>query len=173
MSCAAHGLAKSRNLLKVEDVDLIQEIVSKYHEDEFLQVVDLGVGSGTTALSVFCVRQDKVNIYSIDHDEPNLYWSGLAISNIGRFNDWYPHLSDTALAEVKEHDLLLIDADHTYEGVKRDLEHWLPHLRLGGFVWLHDHTPDYPGVAQAVAEWHNLEFYKAQGLGWSAIKRSQ
>lgn len=49
MSCAAHGLAKSRNLLKVEDVDLIQEIVKQYYlEREFLQVVDLGVGSGTT-----------------------------------------------------------------------------------------------------------------------------
>ena len=35
-------------------------------------------------------------------------------------------------------DLAFIDGDHSYEGVSRDIEHWLPALRPGGHLVLHD-----------------------------------
>ncbi len=36
-------------------------------------------------------------------------------------------------------DLLFIDADHSYEGVRSDLEAWLPKVKPGGLVAMHDY----------------------------------
>lgn len=39
-------------------------------------------------------------------------------------------------------DFLMIDGDHTYEGVKRDFESYAPLVRPGGVVALHDIVPN-------------------------------
>jgi hypothetical protein len=44
-------------------------------------------------------------------------------------------------------DLIHIDGDHSYEGVKADFEGWTPWLRPGGCVLFHD-TEAFPGVRQ-------------------------
>ncbi len=38
-------------------------------------------------------------------------------------------------------DILFIDGDHTYEGVKRDFELWSPLVQPGGYVIFHDILP--------------------------------
>jgi glycosyltransferase involved in cell wall biosynthesis len=47
-------------------------------------------------------------------------------------------------------DLVFIDADHTYAGVKRDIEAWRPKARI--MLAGHDYCPEWPGVRQAVDE---------------------
>jgi predicted O-methyltransferase YrrM len=49
-------------------------------------------------------------------------------------------------------DLLFIDGDHTYYGIIKDLLSWLPHVKHGGRVMLHDYDPSSPGVVRAVHE---------------------
>ena len=52
-------------------------------------------------------------------------------------------------------DFVFIDADHTYEGCKGDIEAWLPKIKKGGFISGHDYeNTDYPawGVKRAVDE---------------------
>lgn len=54
-------------------------------------------------------------------------------------------------------DFVFIDADHTYEGCKRDIEAWLPKIRPGGLLGGHDYWPPFTkergyGVCQAVDE---------------------
>lgn len=46
--------------------------------------------------------------------------------------------------------LLFIDADHSYEGVRRDFESWSPLVRPGGIVAFHDDFA--PGVSQVLRE---------------------
>lgn len=46
--------------------------------------------------------------------------------------------------------MLFVDADHTYEGVVRDLESWLPHVVAGGTVAMHDSTTPDCGVSKAI-----------------------
>lgn len=47
-------------------------------------------------------------------------------------------------------DFVFIDADHSYEGVKRDLTEWTPKVRAGGLISGHDIS--WPGVKRAVDE---------------------
>jgi hypothetical protein len=50
-------------------------------------------------------------------------------------------------------DLVFIDADHSYEGCKADIDAWRPKLRPGGWLMGHDYcTESFPGVVQAVKE---------------------
>jgi len=52
-------------------------------------------------------------------------------------------------------DFVFIDADHSYEGCKADLEAWAPKVKPGGLLAGHDYNnPQYPefGVAKAVDE---------------------
>jgi hypothetical protein len=48
-------------------------------------------------------------------------------------------------------DLVYIDANHAYEGVKSDIESWYPKVRSGGIISGDDYHY-YPGVVQAVDE---------------------
>ncbi len=52
-------------------------------------------------------------------------------------------------------DLLFVDGDHRYEGVRADTERWLPFVRPGGTVLFHDAVPAsrYGLVHEGVARW--------------------
>lgn len=55
--------------------------------------------------------------------------------------------------------LVFIDADHSYEGTKRDITAWLPKVKLGGFIGGHDfgnYAFDF-GVDRAVLETFDLD----------------
>lgn len=50
-------------------------------------------------------------------------------------------------------DLLFIDADHSYQAVRRDWDDWSPYVKAGGIIALHDsRTLKYPGVLKLVQE---------------------
>jgi hypothetical protein len=52
------------------------------------------------------------------------------------------------LVEDKSLDFVFIDADHSYEGCRADIENWLPKVRAGGFISGHDF--DWNTVGRAV-----------------------
>jgi len=62
------------------------------------------------------------------------------------------HIQDGAL------DLVFIDADHSYDGCKRDIAAWLPKVKRGGWLGGHDYHNhgdlrfDFTGVDRAVDE---------------------
>ena len=47
-------------------------------------------------------------------------------------------------------DAVFIDAEHTYDAVKADIEAWYPKLKNGGYISGHDYYMGWPGVCQAV-----------------------
>lgn len=49
-------------------------------------------------------------------------------------------------------DVLFIDGDHSYEGCKRDIDAWYPHMKKNGVMLFHDCDETSPGVVQAVEE---------------------
>jgi predicted O-methyltransferase YrrM len=49
-------------------------------------------------------------------------------------------------------DFIYIDGEHTYEGVKRDIELYQPKIKKGGYIAGHDYKPKWTGVIKAVDE---------------------
>jgi predicted O-methyltransferase YrrM len=49
-------------------------------------------------------------------------------------------------------DAVFIDADHSYEAVKMDIQNWMPKVRRGGILAGHDYNSAWPGVIRAVNE---------------------
>lgn len=83
-------------------------------------------------------------------------------------------VADSRTVELPEPvlDLLFVDGDHTYEGVRADLGRWAPLVRPGGHVLLHDAVDTggygnvYPGITRAVGEFLDAsDFARAPGAG--------
>lgn len=53
----------------------------------------------------------------------------------------------------KSIDLLFIDANHSYEGCKGDIDKYAPHVKAGGSILFHDYDETSPGVVEAVNEY--------------------
>jgi hypothetical protein len=54
---------------------------------------------------------------------------------------------------TQNYDLVHIDADHSYDGVKNDLEKVLPHLHKNSILIMDDFTKEFPGVSQVIEEY--------------------
>jgi predicted O-methyltransferase YrrM len=64
-------------------------------------------------------------------------------------------VSDTKSASAvwtKSIELLFIDADHTYDGVKADYENWEPFLNVGCYIAFHDANGSWESVTKLVNE---------------------
>lgn len=56
-------------------------------------------------------------------------------------------------AGAQQYDVLVIDGDHSYAGVKTDFENYSPFVRLGGYIIIDDYgSPDWPDVTRYVDE---------------------
>ncbi len=75
-------------------------------------------------------------------------------------------------------DFVFIDAEHTYEAVKRDIELWTPKVRLGGLVMGHDYRGKIDkacdfGISRAVHEsFGEANVIARPGLIWCVKKDS-
>lgn len=146
----AHGMAASRAFLYADDVDAIIELVHSLPERPVV-VVDIGAGAGTTALAVLETRNVNITVFTLDIDHENLNWARLALYNAGLLDNWVPVYAPSRTRFLDRIDLLLVDGDHSFEGVAKDLDVWLPAVPHKAPVWLDDHYDEYPGVAEAVA----------------------
>ncbi len=66
-------------------------------------------------------------------------------------------------------DFVFIDADHTYQSVKADIEAWAPKVRKGGIIAGHDYYVTRQGnwgVIQAVNEYVDEHGYELQFTRW-------
>jgi predicted O-methyltransferase YrrM len=65
----------------------------------------------------------------------------------------YVGTSQEASATIEAmYDMIFIDADHSYAGVKQDIALWESKLRPGGIWAFHDYGDQFAGVKQAVDE---------------------
>ena len=100
-------------------------------------IVQIGAERGTSTLAIREVMP-YAKFYSIDIGETvgeteNLKRAALnpVVRLVGKSQgmDW----------DNGEIDFLFIDGDHRYEGVKGDIETWVPRVRDGGIVAFHDY----------------------------------
>jgi MMP 1-O-methyltransferase len=68
--------------------------------------------------------------------------------------------------------LLWIDGDHSYAGVKADVEAWVPFVRPGGVIAFHDASKPTLGPYQVVEELLAAgAFERAEGVGSISVLR--
>jgi hypothetical protein len=68
--------------------------------------------------------------------------------------------------------LLWIDGDHTYNGVKRDFESWLPHLSPDAIVAFHDSLDPKLGPQRLIDEiTRSNQFEKIESVGITTVTR--
>ncbi len=65
-------------------------------------------------------------------------------------------------------DFVFIDADHSYEGVRNDIEAWLPKVRPGGYLIGHD--IHFETVKKAVTEAFGKSYKTDDDFLWYVIK---
>lgn len=173
----AKALAESRLFLTVQDVEDIQDIVS--YLPLIPIVVDLGAGSGTTALSVY-EKCHAAEVHTVDINRENLEWAELNLrANQIDITKWYGVFSDASECFLKENsvDFLMHDAGHEYEDVFNDIKAWHLAMKPNAYIWIHDYKPmfsdEYPGVKQAIDELISLglivpDIREAKGIGFRA-----
>lgn len=113
-------------------------------------VVNIGAGAGTSGLAFLETREDLI-LHTIDITNANspfgcLYAEREVVkgAGLGHLADirWFQHHGDSkAIARTWQEpvDYVMVDGDHTYEGATGDILGWLPHIRKGGFMAVHDY----------------------------------
>lgn len=115
-------------------------------------VINIGAGSGTSGLAFLESRLDLI-LHTIDitaEDSPFgcLYAERQVCIEAGYYlgERWFQYHNDSKhiAAAVWEEpvDLVFIDGDHEYEGCAGDILGWLPHIRRGGIMAVHDYQKD-------------------------------
>lgn len=108
-----------------------------------------------TARSVHCVDTFKAN--SAGQHQMNDFTTYQAfLSAVRRFSNVSHTVGTSEQASsiiTSDYDMVFLDAMHTHDHVREDLDRWLPRIRPGGILACHDYGHDhFPGVKHAVDE---------------------
>ena len=120
--------------------------------------VEIGVQGGRSLWIAKQLAKEGVNIIGIDID-PHTPSDPNVIFIQGNSREVYKTWDK---GEIK---LLFIDGDHSYEGVKADVENWYPLVSSPGTILFHDFRADITPVIRAVSEFadnhpqHLWEYY--------------
>ncbi len=198
MRAAAFDLSDSRKMCCHADLELIDSALNMMHGhvSDGMAVVQLGAGSGTMALMVMSNIHTKM-LVTIDHEQQALNWEEQVLKNCGWTGNasengspgmpyYHAKFADSTYPDFREEfslyypDLIIIDADHSYEGVRDDLRFWHPLAHPKATFFLHDYrsgvikqrseeidTESYPGVKQAADEFFGRDADMEQG--WSGV----
>lgn len=144
----------------------LSELVTKY---KCKHIAEIGVHRGRTSYEILRRCPEIVKYYAIDPWSTNKGYTHWTMANHRRGEQLFArhtvHWPDKVVKmktysaeavtqfEPNSLDLVFIDADHSYESCREDIELWLPKIKVSGIISGHDyHHPMFPGVTQAVDE---------------------
>lgn len=189
MRLTSEELRDSFKYLFPDELPALKELVTWLPNQNPL-VINIGAGAGTSGLAIMEARPDShlITIDITDASSPfgcleaerdvfrragylhTLYTRWIQIhhdsSKVGR--EWVllgNDPLDRTNPFTKNPDMVFVDGEHSYEGCKADIEAWLPLIKPGGIIAVHDygkaaippnpngpHPVAWPGVDQAVDE---------------------
>lgn len=151
--------ALSRPVEERRDYPNIHEHLPTLRELARGVVLELGSRDGTsTGVLLEGVVEHGGEVWSVDIDPQYAdAWRGHPRWHFGACDSCnVPALREAGLPE--QLDVVFIDSDHTYDRTRNELDAWLPRVRPGGVVILHD-TESFPDVKKAL-----LEVVRERGL---------
>lgn len=105
-------------------------------------VIELGVRSGNSTVAFLAAVEAFGGIvHSVDINQPGIPW--------WHHPQWFFHQGDdlNLAGELPDCDVLFIDTSHWYEHTRRELDVFVPKVRPGGVVLLHDTELESPAGA--------------------------
>lgn len=162
-----------------EELVYVRKLADKVKTNE--HILMLGAGPGVFALAMLEGRNHPPHLTVVDYEfgswfDAHLLGIGADISRVDKIQ------SDTATLgggwEGPAFALIVVDADHSYMGVCRDIAAWWNHLKPGGWMVFHDYlerTDGFNGVgawqkggtAEALNDCLPEEIHNAQAFGIS------
>ena len=109
------------------------------HARDATYVVMIGAGPGVMAMAMMEGNPD-LNLLVIDNK--TCYYTKRHLEDAGIYGvqfvvaDSSEYGKDYAGPKL---DLLIVDGDHTQEGVTKDISTWFRHVRPGGLIFFHDY----------------------------------
>jgi glycosyltransferase involved in cell wall biosynthesis len=167
--------AINSKLNKLKTVEFRDDISSIYKDLNIKKVCEVGVRDGENLLKMYSKSLDELVAVDIWTETGILSENDLKYSQ-AQLDSQYNQVieiskkTNNKIKVVKNFshkasenfeneyfDFIYLDADHTYEAVKLDLNAWWPKLKVGGFMGLHDyvdikHGDVEFGVVKAVDE---------------------
>lgn len=147
------GANRGLILMDFDEAAYLFKIVSACPENS--TCVEIGRGSGaSTLLMASALRGNSPRLISLDIDSAR---DETIHQNLKQFGldsraDLITCKSDNYDNKNLNVNLVFIDGDHTYEGVKADYEHWVSRVVKGGDILFHDYCDWKPGVPKFIAE---------------------
>lgn len=135
-----------------------------------LTVVEIGAWLGKSSFYLVGNHSDSCNIFIVDTwrgssdelqsthkiaQERDIFIDFMKNMKIhhGKFSPIRALSTDASkIFDNNSLDFIFIDGDHSYAGVKSDIEMWLPKLVTNGIIAGHDYSQHFPGVIAAVNE---------------------
>ena len=163
-----------KEFLIIRKAEIIEELIK---ENNYKSYVEIGVWKGeTTKYLLEHCNLDKVICVDNYITNNELYDTkiiekakeqALLLTKIPKVF-FYDLSSKEAAKHVKDNsiDIIYIDADHTYESVKQDIEAWYPKVREGGILCGHDYNIKWMGVIKAVSERFYPIRLKSDNVWW-------
>jgi hypothetical protein len=151
------------------------ELIRIIEENNYNSFIEVGVWEGANLIPI-AKNFPKVKCYGVDSydymeysnqlslkddksyllksESENVYNKTLSYTKkYSNFHLIRKSSSDAAKEfEQESVDLVFIDANHSYESVKNDIDLWLPKVKKGGVLSGHDYSIRFFGVIQAVNE---------------------
>ena len=140
----------------------LEAFLARVCELEPRRVLEIGTAYGGTLFALAAAAHPDAHIASLDLPSPmgypperELLYRAFARAgqrlDLVRADSHLPATRDRIVALMGGSlDLLFIDGDHTYEGVRRDWELYGPLVRAGGLVAFHDIVPGSEDVVGGV-----------------------
>lgn len=104
------------------------------------RIIEVGRFRGGSTILMGTAGDDGTRITSIDIAPKNdaLLRSVLEKAGIAHKIDLVVNDANKVPAPADTYDIVFIDGDHTYQGIKKDYEHWKKSVKPGGHILFHD-----------------------------------
>lgn len=173
MTVTAESLQDAFRYLFPDEVACLKRLAQSLPPDPIV----VNIGAGTSGLAFMESRPDVILI-TIDIEDRNspfgsLYAEEEVLRRAGfhdAFNRYYPIKGDskvvakeTVLALV---DMVFIDGDHEYSACKGDILGWLPIIKPGGIIAVHDYDKE------TVYKRADLPAHIPHPLPWRGVTRA-
>ena len=164
--------------LVLQDKEEFYKLLEDARKSGIKEVLEIGTYRGGTAYLFYKLL--GANVTTIDISTPMITRLVLSIVSCGKIRAIRGDSHSYDVFEKvsgKRYDMLFIDGDHSYEGVKKDFEMYLPLVRQNGLIVFHDIYSE-PGVAKFWSEarqkylhYEIVNFSSKRILGIGVIKK--